>query len=73
MPLPPGYEDWDWPPKTLEIAKRWAREKRMTERGLAVDDATLERIAEVVLVKRNTRTTGATSVPGCGVQPRLAQ
>ena len=51
MPPPPGSEDREWPPETLETAMEWAREMRLQERGLALDDATLERVAKAALVK----------------------
>jgi hypothetical protein len=47
--LPPASDEEYWPPATREIAKRWAREARLLERGLAVDDATLERVADVIM------------------------
>lgn len=43
-----GVED-DWPPATREIAIAQAREMRLEEGGLPVDDATLERVADAVM------------------------
>jgi hypothetical protein len=39
----------DWPPATREIAIEQAREMRLEEGELAVDDATLERVADAVM------------------------
>jgi hypothetical protein len=38
-----------WPPPTRAIAKARACEARTRERGLAVDDATLERVTDVIM------------------------
>jgi hypothetical protein len=50
FPPPPAAEDpGGWPPPTRAVAKARAREARLRERGLAVDDATLERVADVIM------------------------
>jgi HEAT repeats len=50
FPPPPAAEDpGGWPPPTRAVAKARAREARMRERGLAVDDAALERVADVIV------------------------
>jgi hypothetical protein len=45
---PAGIED-EWPPATREIALEQAREMRLEEDGLPVDDATLERVVHDVM------------------------
>jgi Bacterial RNA polymerase, alpha chain C terminal domain len=47
--LPPWRGDWWWPPASRAMAIEWARRMRQMGRGLAVDDATLERIADAVM------------------------
>jgi hypothetical protein len=50
LPPPPEvFDDGSWPPRTRAIAMARAREGRMHERGLMVDDATLERVADVIM------------------------
>jgi hypothetical protein len=39
----------DWPPASREIAIEQAREARLEEGGLPIDDATLERVADAVM------------------------
>jgi hypothetical protein len=38
-----------WPPASRASAIEWAREARLQVRGLAVDDATLERVADAIM------------------------
>jgi hypothetical protein len=50
VPAAPKVEgEDDWPPATREIAIEQAREMRLEEGGLPVDDATLERVADAVM------------------------
>jgi hypothetical protein len=46
---PPWRGDWWWPPASRAMAIEWARKVRLSVRGLAVDDATLERVADAVM------------------------
>jgi hypothetical protein len=43
-----GGED-DWPPASREEAIEYARQARLEEGGLPIDDATLERVADVIM------------------------
>jgi hypothetical protein len=38
-----------WPPSTRALAIKWARRAGLQEEGLAVDDATLKRVADAVM------------------------
>src|SRR4051794_15420081 len=40
-----------WPPASRAMAIEWAREQRLREGGLAVDDATLKRVADAVMAE----------------------
>jgi hypothetical protein len=42
-------EEDDWPPASREIAIEQARQVRLEEGGLPIDDATLERVADAVM------------------------
>jgi hypothetical protein len=46
---PPAYDIDDWPPASRKAAIEYAREARLEEGGLPVDDATLERVADVIM------------------------
>lgn len=45
----------DWPPASREIAIEKARQMRLEEGGLAIDPATLERVADAVMDPRYRR------------------
>jgi hypothetical protein len=49
--VPPETEvaEEDWPPASREIAIEHARQMRLEEGGLPIDDATLERVADAVM------------------------
>ena len=47
LPEPSGRAD-AWPPRTIEEAMDHARRNRAEQPGLAIDDATLRRVAEYV-------------------------
>jgi hypothetical protein len=48
-PAPDADRERYWPPSTRALAIEWARRARLQERGLAVDDAMLERVADAVV------------------------
>lgn len=48
-PEPDAAGEDDWPPASRELAIEYARQGRLEEGGLPIDDATLERVADAVM------------------------
>jgi hypothetical protein len=46
---PDADREDDWPPASRELAIEYARQGRLEEGGLPIDDATLERVADAVM------------------------
>src|SRR3954452_694386 len=66
-----------WPPESRAMAIEWAREQRLRERALAVDDATLGRVGDAIMNElarpQGDESAARARPPGSTTRPRNAR